>query len=73
MIEGLIYFEDWNGNQRLCAHDSLWVEVMSEVHNILTESAQGHHAKIYNCISSTYYKVLTCGVATASTMFNPSP
>ena len=37
--------------------DSLNVEVMSEVHNISTESAHRGHAKIYNCIiiASTYY------------------
>jgi hypothetical protein len=28
---------------------------MSEVHNILTQSAHGGHAKTYNCIASTYY------------------
>ena len=55
VIEGFIYFEDWNGNLRLCVPDSLRVEVMSEVHNILTESAHGGHAKTYNCIASTYY------------------
>jgi hypothetical protein len=55
VIKGLIYFKDWNGNLRLCGPDSLRVEVMSEVHNILTESAHGGHAKTYNCIASTYY------------------
>jgi hypothetical protein len=55
VIEGLIYFEDWNGNSRLCVPDALCVEVMSEVHNILTESAHGGHAKTYNRIASTYY------------------
>ena len=28
---------------------------MSEVHNVLTESAHGGHTKTYNCIASTYY------------------
>ena len=55
LIEGLIYFEDWNGNLRLCVPVSLCVEVMSKVHNILTESAHGGHAKTYNRIASTYY------------------
>ena len=55
MIEGLIYFEDWNKNLQLCVPDSLHIEVMSEVHNILTESAHGGHAKTYNHIASTYY------------------
>ena len=53
--DGLVYFEDWNGNFRLCVPESLRVSVMSEVHNILTESAHGGHAKTYNRIASTYY------------------
>src|SRR5882672_11538824 len=52
--DGLIYFEDWNGNFRLCVPDSLRLTVMSEVHNVLTESAHGGHAKTYNRIASTY-------------------
>ena len=55
IIEGLIYFENWNGNLWLCVLDSLHIEVMSEVHNILTESAHGGHTKTYNHIASTYY------------------
>ena len=55
LIEGLIYFEDWNRNLRLCIPDCLCIEVMNEVHNILTESAHGGHAKTYNRITSTYY------------------
>jgi len=42
--DGLIYFEDWNGNFRLCVFDSLRVSVMAEIHNSLTESAHGGHA-----------------------------
>ena len=45
MIEGLIYFEDWNRDLQLCIPDSFCIEVMSEVHNILTQSAHGGHAK----------------------------
>ena len=55
VIEGLIYFEDWNGNLWLCVPDSFCIEVMSEVHNVLTESAHRGHTKTYNCIASTYY------------------
>ena len=55
LIEGLISFKDWNGNLQLCVTDSLRVEVMSKVHNILTESAHGGHAKTYNRIASTCY------------------
>ena len=53
--DGLVYFEDWNGNFWLCVPESLQVSVMSEVHNILTESAHGGHAKTYNHIALTYY------------------
>src|SRR6202050_2172597 len=53
--DGLVYFEDWNGNFRLCVPESLRVSVMSKVHNILTESAHGGDTKTYNCITSTYY------------------
>ena len=55
VIEGSIYFEDWNGNLRLCVPDSLCIEVINELHNILTESAHGGHTKTYNHIASTYY------------------
>jgi hypothetical protein len=53
--DGLIYFKDWNGNHRLCVPDALRVTVMSEVHNILTKSAHGGHAKMYNRIALIYY------------------
>jgi hypothetical protein len=53
--EGLIYFEDWKGNNRLCVPAALKVEIMGEVHNTLTESAHGGYYKTYNRISSTYY------------------
>ena len=55
MIEELIYFEDWNKNWQLCVLDSHCIEGMSKVHNILTESAHGGHAKTYNHIAFTYY------------------
>lgn len=51
----LIYFEDWNGNHRLCVPNALRVKVMSEVHDTLTESAHGGYAKTYNRIAATYY------------------
>src|ERR1700683_2460655 len=53
--DGLVYFEDWNGNFQLCIPESLQLSVMSEVHNILTESAHRGHAKTYNHITLTYY------------------
>lgn len=53
--EGLIYFEDAYGNTRLCVPSSLQVEIMSEVHNTITEAAHAGYAKTYNRIATTYY------------------
>jgi hypothetical protein len=52
---GLVYFEDWNGNFRLCVPESMRLQVMDETHNVLTESAHGGYAKTYNRIAATYY------------------
>ncbi|THU75805.1 hypothetical protein K435DRAFT_615332, partial [Dendrothele bispora CBS 962.96] len=38
---GLLYFEDWNGNNKLCVPESLRIQVMKEVHDSITESAHG--------------------------------
>ena len=51
----LIYFEDWNGNHRLVVPESLRVEIMSKVHNNITEAVHGGYAKSYNRIASIYY------------------
>src|SRR6267154_1242691 len=52
---GLIYFEDWNKNLHLVVPEPLRVEIMSEVHNTITEAAHGGYAKKYNRIASIYY------------------
>jgi hypothetical protein len=52
---GLIYFEDWHGNNRLCVPKSLRASVMGEVHNTLTESAHGGYHRCYNRLAATYY------------------
>ena len=52
---GLIYFEDWNGNYRLVVPESLQVDIMSQVHNTITEAAHGGYAKTYNQIAAIYY------------------
>ncbi|KAJ3726527.1 hypothetical protein DFJ43DRAFT_1001983, partial [Lentinula guzmanii] len=36
---GLLYFEDWHGNNRLCVPKNLRNEIMNDVHNLPTESA----------------------------------
>jgi hypothetical protein len=53
--DGLVYFEDWNGNLRLVVPESLRVEIMNEVHNTITEAAHGGYAKTYNRIAAVYY------------------
>ncbi len=52
---GLIYFEDSNGNNRLCVPKSLRVQVMSMIHNTLTESAHSGYHKSYNRLATTHY------------------
>lgn len=52
---GLIYFEDWQGNNRLCVPQDLRTEVMAQAHNIITEGAHPGYYRNYNRIASTYY------------------
>ena len=53
--DGLLYFEDWNGNNRLCVPQAQRVAVMAEVHNEITESAHGGYHRCYNRLASTQY------------------
>jgi len=53
--DGLIYFENWDGNKRICVPETLKIEIMEEVHNSLTETAHGGYHKCYNKIATTYY------------------
>ncbi|KAI5886075.1 uncharacterized protein SCHCODRAFT_02474427, partial [Schizophyllum commune H4-8] len=39
--QGLVYFEDSNGNNRLCVPASLRSRVMSDVHDTISEAAHG--------------------------------
>ena len=52
---GLIYFEDWNGNNKLCVPRDLQTKITSEVHDSISESAHAGYYKTYNRIASTYY------------------
>ena len=52
---GLIYFEDWNGNNKLCVPKDLQTKVMAEVHDCISEGAHAGYYKTYNRIASTYY------------------
>jgi hypothetical protein len=53
--DGLLYFEDNEGNTRLCVPNQLRVEIMDEAHNTITEAAHRGYFKTYNRISGTYY------------------
>lgn len=53
--EGLIYFEDNQGNTRLCVPNQLRTEIMDEAHNTITEAAHSGYSRTYNRISGTYY------------------
>ena len=52
---GLLYFEDSMGNTRMCVPKGLRNEIMSESHDIISESAHSGYYKTYNRISATYY------------------
>ena len=52
---GLLYFEDSMGNTRMCVPKQLRNEIMSEGHDIISESAHSGYYKTYNRISATYY------------------
>jgi hypothetical protein len=52
---GLLYFEDWNGNNRLCVPSTLRQQVMSDVHNSVMESAHGGYHRCYNRPAATHY------------------
>ncbi len=53
--DGLLFFEDSNGNSRLCVPEALRISVMDQAHNSLTESAHGGYYKCYNHLASTHY------------------
>ena len=52
---GLLYFEDWNGNMRLCVPESEQAPLMSEIHDELTEGAHAGYHRTYNRLSSLYF------------------
>ena len=53
--EGLIYFTNWEDRSRLCVPKSKRNEIMTEVHELLSEGAHQGFAKTYNRIASLYY------------------
>jgi hypothetical protein len=53
--EGLLYFEDWEGNMRLCVPSGLRNRIMKEDHETLTEGAHSGYHRAFNRIASTYF------------------
>ena len=50
-----LYFEDWNGNYRLCVPKDEQPKLLSEVHDEITEGAHAGYHKMYNKLASTFY------------------
>ena len=53
--DGLLYFKDWNGNYRLCVPKDEQAQLLSEVHDEITEGAHAGYHKTYNKLASTFY------------------
>lgn len=53
--DGLIYFEDWNGADRLCVPESQKLDVIKEGHDLIVEGSHAGYHRTYNRITSTYY------------------
>ena len=45
---GLIYFEDWNGNNKLCVPKNLQNKITAEMHDSISEGAHAGYYKTYN-------------------------
>lgn len=52
---GMLYFEDWNGNMRLCIPRIEQIPLTREVHNELTKGVHAVYHKMYNKIAGTYF------------------
>ncbi len=53
--DGLIYFQDWRGGDRLCVPEALQAELMREAHEGISEAAHGGFEKTYNRLATTHY------------------
>ena len=54
--DGLLYIEDWNGNNRLCIPKSEQAKLLSESHDEITEGAHLGYHRTYNKLASTYFQ-----------------
>lgn len=53
--DGLLYFEDWAGASRLCVPQCCRTDLMSKIHNTISEAAHSGYHRTYNRIAETYY------------------
>jgi Integrase zinc binding domain len=53
--DGLLYYEDVDGNSRLCVPKNLQVKLIGDIHNSISEAAHSGYHKTYNRITSMYY------------------
>ena len=53
--QGMLYFEDWEGNMRLCVPHSRRISIMKEDHETLTEGAHCGYHRAYNRLASLYF------------------
>jgi transposase InsO family protein len=53
--QGLLYFEDWNGNDRLCVPESMKINIIADCHNEISAGAHAGYHRSYNRLASVYY------------------
>nr|GAT46648.1 TY3B-TY3B protein [Mycena chlorophos] len=52
---GLLYFQDFEGNNRLCVPEKQRTPLIAETHDTPTEAAHAGYHRTYNRIAATYY------------------
>ena len=53
--KGLLYFEDSEGNIRVCVPEKLRFQIINEDHENITEGAHSGYHRAYNRLASTYF------------------
>ena len=53
--DGMLMFEDWNGNLRLCVPKNQRTKILSETHDEPTGVAHAGYHRTYNRLASVYY------------------
>ena len=52
---GLIYFQEWSNNLRLCIGETKRDEIIANIHDLLFEGAHAGYHKTYNRVAAHYY------------------